>query len=172
MLQPMTKAIGEYEFSFLPLSPFKGLILEKKVLTLLAPIIGGLKNLDGLAGNESDEERIDDVVDFAAISRGIGEALTRFTDSELESFAKGLLANVTVVVPGEGAFACDSFKGSQVFTGNFSLMYQVMIEVMRFNKFSPFALWELGGGIEGITSFVKPNKTPKKPGLASKMLDD
>ena len=44
-------------------------------------------------------------------------------------------------------------------------MYEVMIQVMRYNKFTPFALAERGLGIEEIVSSIAPTSSTKRRGV-------
>ena len=163
MIQSQTKEIGGFAFTFTPMNPFKALVLDKKVLSLLTPIIAGIKNIE----KAGETEDITEILDFKLVSEGLGEALGKMSGAEFETFARDLLRNVVVEVPGQGAFACGDDKGAMhVFTANISLMYEVMIEVMRYNKFSPFALMERGVGIDEIVTSLAPKSTPKRRGPA------
>lgn len=167
MLEPQTKAIGDHEFTFMPLNPFRASVMDKRVISVLVPLLGGLKNLDGADG---ESEELADMIDFAAVADGLSKALMQLPDADLEAMLKELLRSVTVQYTGADgklvAARCDEAKGQFVFMGNLGLMYEVAIEVMRFNKFSPFALLERGSAMRAIGSFVSPKPAPSKPGIA------
>ncbi len=162
MIEKQTKQIGEYEFTFMPLNPFKALVLDKKILSLLTPVLGGLRDLDKAGEGAS----ISDIIDFKLVSEGLGEALGKMKDAEFESLSKDLLRSVIVETGTNGAHSCDTDRGAVVFSRNIGLMYEVMLEVMRYNKFSPFVLAERGDAIEKIVSSVAPNPKSKRRGVA------
>ena len=157
MLESTSKTLAGIEFNFLPMDPFVVVKLEKKIAPLLLPIIGGLKALDA-------EANIEDAIDFEALSRGLREAITELPDAEFEGLLKVVLSHVSVGVTGKGQVLCNA-EGSVVFQGNTMLLYNVVLEAMRFNKFLPFALLERGGAMMGIVSSIARSSVPQKTGL-------
>ena len=153
--------------SFMPMNPFRASVLDKRVISVLVPLIGGLKNLEGV---DDGSEDLSDMIDFAAVADGLSQALMKLPDADLEAMLKELLRSVTVTFVGAdgktNVAKCDEAKGQFVFMGNLGLMYEVAIEVMRYNKFSPFALLERGSAMRAIGSFVSPKPAPSKPGIA------
>ena len=144
----------------MPMNPIKALILDKRVLSLLAPLLAGLKGVKPDATEEDVE------LDFEAISRGLQDALGNFSDTDYEKFVNDLLQYVTVKT-NNGALACNDSRAIGVFSGNLQLIYKLMIEVMRFNKFTPFALVDSGVGIRGIVTSLVPQSTQKENGTPS-----
>lgn len=157
MLDPQTKILDGIEFNFLPMDPFVVARLEKRLAPMLLPFIGGLKAL-------SLEAELDEAIDFETVARGLREAITQLPDNDYEQMVKTILGSVTAIVPGVGAETC-SQKGSIVFQGNTMLLYKVVIEAMRYNKFIPFALIEGGGAIKGIVSSLARTTAQPKSGL-------
>ena len=165
MLEKETHEIGGLQFTFTPIDPFKAIVLDKKVLSLLVPVLGGLKNLT--ASGEGDEDlNLTDMIDFRLVADGLSEALSKMKDADFEAFAREMLRSVYVEIPGKGAGSCADAKGAQAFVGNITLMYEVMIQVMRYNKFTPFALAERGLGIDEIVSSIAPTSSTKRRGVA------
>ena len=157
MLDPQTKTIEGIDFNFLPMDPFVVARLEKKLAPVLLPIIGGLKAL-------SLDTDVSEAIDFETVARGLRTAITELPDNEYEQMLKTVLGSITAVVPNIGAELC-SQKGAVVFQGNTMLMYKVVIEAMRFNKFIPFALIEGGGAMKGIVSSLARTTAQPASGL-------
>lgn len=164
MLDPIEKEISGYTFTLHPLNPFKAAVLDKKLITLLVPIIAGFKDLD----ENNLEESLDQMLDFKAISEGISTALGNMKDADFEYFIKELLKSAIVQTRTNGAHVCTDPKGEEVFEGNVFLIYEVIFEIMRFNKFSPFALAGRGEGIKQMVSSVVPRGKQKRRGPLSR----
>lgn len=162
MLDPRSKTIDGVDFNFLPMDPFVVARLEKKLAPVLLPVIGGLKALT-LDADVSDAD-VSDAIDFEVMARGLREAITDLPDNEYELMLKTVLGSVTATVPNLGAELC-SQKGAIVFQGNTMLLYKVVVEAMRYNKFIPFALIEGGGAIKGIVSSLARTTVQPKSGL-------
>lgn len=163
--EPQVKEMGGFTFTFMAMNPFKALVLDKKVLALLVPVLGGLKDLTP-SEDEEEKKPLTDMIDFKLVSEGLSESLGKMKDAEFEAFARDLLRSVIVTIPGAGAHSCADDKGATCFTTNIALMYEIMLEVMRFNKFTPFALAERGLGIEEIVSSIAPTSSAKRRGVA------
>lgn len=157
MLDPQSKTLDGIDFNFLPMDPFVVARLEKKLAPVLLPVIGGLKAL-------TLDADVSDAIDFEVMARGLREAITDLPDNEYEQMLKTVLGSVTATVPNVGAELC-SQKGAAVFQGNTMLLYKVVIEAMRYNKFIPFALIEGGGAIKGIVSSLARTTVQPKSGL-------
>lgn len=157
MLDPQSKTIDGVDFNFLPMDPFVVARLEKKLAPVLLPVIGGLKAL-------TLDADVSDAIDFEVMARGLREAITDLPDNEYELMLKTVLGSVTATVPNLGAELC-SQKGAIVFQGNTMLLYKVVVEAMRYNKFIPFALIEGGGAIKGIVSSLARTTVQPKSGL-------
>lgn len=157
MLDPQSKTIDGVDFNFLPMDPYVVARLEKKLAPVLLPVIGGLKAL-------TLDTDVSDAIDFEVMARGLREAITDLPDNEYELMLKTVLGSVTATVPNLGAELC-SQKGAIVFQGNTMLLYKVVVEAMRYNKFIPFALIEGGGAIKGIVSSLARTTVQPKSGL-------
>lgn len=156
MLTPLTKMMDGQEFTFMAMPPFVVLKLSRKVLTILTPLIGGLDDLDVKAD-----------VNMEAMARAVTTAITTLSDADLTHLAQSTLAYVQWTGP-EGIGVVELGKESlinQVFTGQFELMIQVVVEAWRFNKFPPFAQLERFGGLEKILTSKKAAPGKEKSGL-------
>lgn len=156
MLTTLTKTICDQEFTFMGMPPMTVLKLSRKVLTVLSPLIGGLDDLDVKAD-----------VNMESLAKAVTTALTTLSDSDLSHLVQSTLAYVQWTGP-EGVGVVELGKEStinQVFTGNFELMVQVVLEAWRFNKFPPFAQLERFGGLEKILTSKKAVHGSVKSGL-------
>lgn len=143
MLEPKDIEIDGIKFQLSPLKGFTALYLDKKVVTMLAPIIKGFKDLD-------QEVNIGEAVD------GFGEALDRLGEDEYKKFILSLLSTTIVTVPGKPPETFSESVINEVFAGNALVLYQLVFEIMRYNNFTPFALIGKGGGkIQTIDFFKK-----------------
>ena len=155
MLEPLTKTIDGLDFQFLPMDPFKALELDKQTNALLAPLLGGISL------------GMDDEVSVEGLARGVSLALQQQGNKDFVQLFRELFSTVTVVVPGQGAHPASSATGASVFQGNIMLMYKVAFEVMRYNKFLPFGLIQLGPGIMRMLSSSGLMQKLQKSGLSS-----
>ena len=146
--------VDKMRFQLSPLPLLKVLRLDKKVLALVLPALSGFTDLDAQ-------------IDFGLLSKGISEALTRMPDNDFESLALDLLSSVAYL-PDNGAPVemTSAQELNTIFSGKILTIYKLLFEVMRFNKFSPFALLEGGGNLTGLISgLLKPENTRNGSGL-------
>lgn len=153
-------------FNVQPLPAMTAVKLDKKVLTVVLPAISGLKNLS-----------LDSELDLGALSMAVSEALGRLPDSEFENLVIDLLSCVIYLPKGDSPVELTSIQQiNSVFCGKIVLIYKLLFEVMRFNKFSPFALLE-GGGLSMLktpgSSDTKLNKngTGNMSGMSGNLLE-
>ena len=158
MLEPKNTILDDVEFQFLPMDPFVVVKLEKRLMPLVLPIVAGIKGFDASA-------KISEVLDFGLISKALIEAIQGLSDTDFESLLKQILSHVTTVLPGAGAVDCSSIHGKTVFSGNTLLMYKVVVEAMRFNKFLPFAVLGDGAPIKEIASSLVASVSKPASGL-------
>lgn len=141
------------KFQLIPLPLLKVLKLDKQLLTLLLPALSGFKNLDA-------------EVDLEAITKGISEALTRMPNEDFESFVTDLLSCATYLPSNSPPVQMTSTdQVNTIFSGKILSVYKLLFQVMKHNKFSPFALMEGGGDLKGLISgLLKPGDSRKENG--------
>lgn len=161
MIEPKKLNIDGMEFTIHPMPALRALKLDKRIITMLLPIISGFKKLD-----------LDSDIDMGAIVSGISEGMNKLDEATYEKLVIDMLSNVQCIPPGGEACQLDS-AGSidRVFVGNLLTVYKLMFEVMRHNKFSPFALVGDGNGIKKILSSFGRTVKEKQTGKASEKLE-
>lgn len=133
-------------FNLQPLPALKAIVLDKKIMSLLIPALGGIKDLDK-------------EFDLKIASMAMAESLTKLSDQEYEKFVIDLLTGVQLVQQGQEIKSITTDQINVLFLGNAKGLYKLMFEVMKFNKFTPFELVEGGNLIQKITGSM--NKSPK-----------
>jgi hypothetical protein len=162
MLQPQNKTIGSMTFQFLPMPALKAARLDKKVLTVLAPLLASLQDLKVLQGMSEGENDFD----VGGLATGLVQALQSLDDTTFTGLLRELFEHVTYLPSGKAPMSLsDEATLNEIFVGNLAAMYQVAVEVMRFNKFTPFALADIGGGLLQTVGSVSQSASPKKTGL-------
>lgn len=133
--------------------------LDKRVLASLAPVLGGLQGMD----LDSDVQD----VNMEAVSRGVAVGLQTLTDGEFTGLLRECLETVVYLPEGAPPVELNNEAAiGEVFGGQLDALYQLTVEVMRINRFTPFAMWaRFGGQISQIVGSVKVNKKPGKGGL-------
>jgi len=146
MLEPKKIKIEDKEFQLQPLKVMVALRLDKKVITLLLPLLSNVKDLDS-------------EINLGSALGKFAESLQNLPDDEYESFMKDLFSTVTYLpkkgIPVELSEAMDS-----AFQGNITAMYKLAWEVMKYNKFSPFEL--MAGGLGNLTTLISKENTPNE----------
>lgn len=148
--------IDDLRFQLVKMKGMKAFLLDRKIIIMLLPVIGGFKNLDS-------------EIDFKVISEGVQDALLKMSDTEYKSLVLDLLKEVTVrpVDPKPGEAESLPMTEPVIdthFSGKMITLYKLIIEVMRFNKFSPFEMVAGGMKMNQIVSFVGQKKKEKKTG--------
>lgn len=158
MLTTTIKTIGGVKFQLTPLPVLKAARLDKQVLALIAPVLGGFKGL-------SLEAELADM-DLEVMARGVSMALQTLPDSAFTGLLRECLESVDYLPEGATPtnLGSEDAMGS-VFSGRLDLLYKVVLEVMRFNRFTPFALVEAGGGLLKIAGSKKDSEKAGKGGL-------
>lgn len=160
MIEPITKTIDGMKFNFKPLPAMKAIKLDKKVVTLIMPVLGGFKELS-----------LDAKVDMEVIAKGLGEALGNITDEDFEKLTLDLLSGVVYLEEGKAPQEIDANVVNLIFQGKLMSLYKLMFEVMRYNKFSPFGLVEGGSVMKKIHTLLDTKAKEKKNGNRSGLLE-
>ena len=153
MIDPKQFEIDGLRFYTQPLPALRAMLLDKKVLALLLPALKGLKDLKVDA--EAD-------IDLGAITEALSESLSSMKDAEMTRLVIDLLSSTTYQgdKAGEANNEITEAIINQIFQGQLLTLYKVMLEVMKYNKFSPFAF--LGDGAEILKTLT--SSSPKKKG--------
>lgn len=142
MLSPTNVDVAGLRFNLTPIPVLRASRLDKKVLTLIAPVLGPL-----LGGDLKAE------VDLSKVGGMVASALSLLPDEEFTGLLRDLMASVIYLPEGAPPVPLNDEAGLNLaFTGNLVGMYQLAVAVMRFNKFSFFAGVRLGGGTEATAS--------------------
>lgn len=132
MLEAKIIEIDKMQFQLNPLKGFTALKLDKKVIGLVLPIIEGVKDLD------TD-------FDMSKIVSGLTRSLDNMKDDDYEKFILNLLSTVVIILPGQPPQEIDTKIIDDEFRGKATTLYKLIFEVMKFNKFTPFALVNVAG---------------------------
>ena len=152
MIEPKIIEIDGLEFNLQPLPPLKSIKLDKKILSLLVPALGGLKNLS-----------LNQEIDMETVAKGISESLQKLDDKEFEKlivdlFSGSLFLNKNVEQGEAPTEEINLGNINRIFAGSHTTIYKLMFEVMKFNKFSPFVL---GDGFAMKKIFTSPEQKDK-----------
>lgn len=171
--------ISGLTFELFKLPMLKRLSLDRKVGKMLLPVFAGMGDLSAadmakaLAPDLSPEdakvieEQLSEKIDLGTIAGAIGKALTELSDAEFMKLAEDLLSATSCTHPKYGATLLDSPEAiNRVFEDASPIdVYNLTIEVMRENKFTPFALSGDGVGILGTVGSVVGTAVTKKRGV-------
>lgn len=148
MLQPKELTVDNLNFHLQPLPVMKAMRLDKKVVSLILPIFGGMEGASSL--------------DTGSLFSGISKALATMPDTDFESMVMELLSTTIYCPPGGSPETLNVDIINSAFQGKLQTIYKLLFEVMKYNKFSPFVLLEDGAAMNKIlTSSVLKGKAKK-----------
>ena len=153
MIEPKTIKIDELSFYLQPLRPLKAIRLDKQILTLLLPALGGLKDLS-----------LDSNVDLGVLSKGVSDALQAMDGDDFEKFIIELFTSAQFMENGQPPQDLTDGVVNRIFSGKLFSIYKLVFEIMKFNKFTPFELVGDGNLMSKIGISVNPKKKMKKFG--------
>jgi len=156
MIEPKTITVDGLKFYLQPMPLMRAARLDKQVIALVLPVLNGLKEIS-----------VDAELDLSAITAGISRALADMDGDAFEKFLKDMLVGVQYMENGKAPQDLSGDLMDQVFQGRLMTLYQLLFEVMKFNKFSPFELVGGGNAMNKILSSVKPAQKQKKHGSGS-----
>lgn len=134
MIEPKKITVDGLEFNLNPLPALKALKLDKKIIALLLPALSGIKGAD-----------LDAEIDLSLVMGAISESLDKLSDDETEKLFIDLLYGVQYLPSGAGVEDMDGSTVNKVFQGKLMTLYKLAMEVMKYNKFTPFTLAGSGG---------------------------
>ncbi len=172
----LTIEIQNLRFQIYKLPMLKRLVLDRKVGRMMLPVMSSLKGLDmsgilstiqnaGATQEEvkAAEEALESTMDLSVLLGAVEKALGALDDSEFMALASGLLQVVSCIHPQHGAILLDTEANIDLALGELPPLdvYKLCIEVMRENKFSPFAL--LAAGSETSETNTSGPQTGNQP---------
>lgn len=159
MLKPMTKTIGGYAVTFVPLPATSAAALDVRVVRLLLPVL-----------NSVDLSKVTDLkadVDLSGVLPAIQGALATLDTASINALLIDSLTGCTIVAPGQPAEEVTSLDViDRLFAGELDTMYRVVFESWRFNRLSPFKLAATFGlHPQGTATSAPQSETPSAHGL-------
>ena len=152
--------IAGIKFILKKLPTLTALRLDKKVVQIILPALGGLSNLKGVIKNinlDTDLSNINpadlDLSKLGNIFQLFSECLMSMSDNEYEKFLQEMVQSTQAIAPGVGAIDLGDAGSLEQLDISPVSMYKLLYEIMQFNKFSPFELVVGGNGIIG-TGFL------------------
>ena len=137
-----TKIIDGITIQMQLMPALKAAVLDKKVVCLLAPALGGAIKSQGL----------DTELDLETIINNVSAGLSNMSDEDYEDFLIRMFSLVTATRPGVGAYVLNEIDSiNKIFEKKLLSIYKVLIEVMKYNGFSVFGLVEGGLGNLGMS---------------------
>lgn len=142
MLENKEIKIDNMDFQLQPLRGFKANKLDKKVISLLLPLLEGADGLDS-------------EINIGKALGGLSGALDNLSEKDYETFVVDLLSTVILIPEKEAPTQLDVNSIDVYFQGASLTLYKLMFEVMKYNNFTPFVLASGGGsGMKKTLTFA------------------
>lgn len=148
-----TITIDGMTFQITKLNALPAMQLEKHIMGLLAPIVASLM--------EIGKNGLDAKVDFSIIGQAFTQAVGTISDDEYQKIILDSLKNVVYLESGKPAQQMDENLFNNVFMGKLLVVYKLIFEIMKFNRFCFFELVEGGWLTEIINSSKNSEKKTK-----------
>jgi hypothetical protein len=133
--------INNKEFNLTPLPVMRALKLDKKVISLILPLFSGIEEFD-----------LDAEVDITKMISAFSDSLSKMPDQEYQEFILNMLSTTIYCPSGGTPMEFNSEDSLRAFQGDIISLYKLLWEIMKYNKFSPFAV--VGGGNQMIEMFM------------------
>jgi hypothetical protein len=146
--------IDGMEFQIQKMPTLDALNLDRKVATLALPIFAGLEDLH----LDSESLNLDSMV------KAIQETLINLDDKEWGSFILKMLSHVIYLPNGEENLEMTESVINTHFRGKLFTLYQLIFEVMKFEKFLPFEMVAGGKLTKRTNGLLKQEKVKKTTG--------
>ena len=173
-LKTIETTIDGLQFHILQFGGMTGLKLEKRILTLLAPL---LKALDSIKDEKEEGESIlDKSLDMGTLGNIIQDLLLELDDAKLDKLITDLVARTSVnfvAANGQDGGVQPLHKPeifNDIFAGKNLTILKLLIEIMKANRFAFFEL--VGGGMLEI-DFLKNlgNKKTQQSKLLGRLVN-
>jgi hypothetical protein len=157
MIEPKRITVDGLEFNLNPLPALKALKLDKKIIALILPALSGAKGVD-----------LDAEIDLSVMMTAISESLDRLSDDDTEKLFVDLLYGVQYLPAGGAVEDITGETINKVFQGKLMTLYKLAMEVMKYNKFTPFTL----AGNGGLSNIIRGSIAPVPAETKSSRLSD
>lgn len=164
MMQPEEQTIGGNTFYIYPFPAFTSAYLSADVISLLAPLIGGiagaLASRDGIGEGKSLMD-----MDVSEAAQHIAGAFSSLSAEKTEQLLRNLLLNKNVVVKQEGSPDADYLtedKCNEIFCGKTQNMFILAFYVIKVNYSDFFeSLGSRSGSVKtAVMGLVSPGMAP------------
>lgn len=169
MMQPTEQKIGGNTFYIYPLPAFMAANLSADVISLLAPLIGGIAGAlgtrdDGLGESKGESKGLMDM-DVSEAAPHIAGAFSSLSADKTERLLRNLLMNKNVVVKQEGSADVDYLtedKCNEIFCGNVQNMFVLAFHVIKVNYGDFFeSIGSQSGSVKtAVMSMISPGTEP------------
>jgi hypothetical protein len=136
-------------FNMQPLPALDAGFLDKEIMSLLIPALGGIENLDAK-------------FNFEIASKAMSIALRKLSKQEYSQLISELLRTTQHIAQEKEVKSLTLDDINNLFLGNLKGLYKLIYEVMKFNKFTPFEMVEGGSLIQKIRGSIKQKPKTKK----------
>ncbi len=169
MMQPTEQKIGGNTFYIYPLPAFMAANLSADVISLLAPLIGGIAGAlgtrdAGLGESKGESKGLMDM-DVSEAAPHIAGAFSSLSADKTERLLRNLLMNKNVVVKQEGSADVDYLtedKCNEIFCGNVQNMFVLAFHVIKVNYGDFFeSIGSRSGSVKtAVMSMISPGTEP------------
>ena len=164
MMQPTEQKIGGNTFYIYPLPAFTAANLSADVISLLAPLVGGIAGAlgSGSQGDAMGESKGLMDMDVSEAAPHIAGAFSSLSADKTERLLRNLLMNKNVVVKQEGSPDVTEDKCNEIFCGNVQNMFFLAFHVIKVN-FGDFfeSLGSRSGSVKtAVMGLVSPGMAP------------
>lgn len=165
MMQPIEQKIGGNTFYIYPLPAFTAANLSADVISLLAPLIGGIAGALGTQDGGLGESKDLMDMDVSEAAPHIAGAFSSLSADKTERLLRNLLMNKNVVVKQEGSADVDYLtedKCNEIFCGNVQNMFVLAFHVIKVNYGDFFeSIGSRSGSVKtAVMSMISPGMAP------------
>lgn len=167
MMQPTEQKIGGNTFYIYPLPAFTAANLSADVVSLLAPLVGGIA---GAVASRSQDDGMEESkglmdMDVSEAAPHIAGAFSSLSADKTERLLRNLLMNKNVAVKQEGSLDVDYLtedKCNEIFCGNVQNMFVLAFHVIKVNYGDFFeSIGSRSGSVKtAVMSMISPGMEP------------
>lgn len=134
MIETKEVTLDGMKFQLSSLPALTALRLDKKIVALLLPVMGG-----------ADDISLDAEIDLSKCIYYLSESLSNLKDDEFQSLIIDMLSTIIYIPDGKPPVQLSRDVIDTDFRGKLMTIYRLIWEVMGYNNFSPFVV--MGGGL-------------------------
>jgi len=137
LLEIKTITIDNKKFQMHPLPAIRALKLDKKIVSLLLPVLSGV---DGFS--------LDAEINLSTSITALSNSLMNMKENDFIELVKDMLSTIVYLPDGNVPIEIQSDEDiNTIFQGSIITIYKLIWEVMRYNSFSPFVVVAGGNGM-------------------------